>query len=100
MRDPITAYPVPFTIDRSAAPRRYELVNTSTETLDGISLTHLGTGYSPPLVVRRLEPGRGLSLAVFGAGADETGVVIVRWRRPDRGEFLWRMSLASPGLAP
>jgi len=100
MRDPITAYPVPFTIDRSAAPRRYELVNTSTETLDGISLTHLGTGYSPPLVVRRLEPGRVLSLAVFGAGADETGVVIVRWRRPDRGEFLWRMSLAGPGLAP
>lgn len=100
MRDPITAYPVPFTIDRSAAPRRYELVNTSTETLDGISLTHLGTGYSPPLVVRRLEPGRGLSLAMFGAGADETGVVIVRWRRPDRGEFLWRMSLAGPGLAP
>jgi hypothetical protein len=100
MRDTITAYPVPFSIDRSAAPRRYELVNTSTETLDGISLTHLGTGYSPPLVVRRLEPGRGLSLAVFGAGADETGVVIVRWRRPDRTEFLWRMSLAGPGLAP
>ena len=100
MHHPTTAYPVPFSIDRSAAPRRYELVNTSTETLDGLSLTHLGTGYSPPLVVRRLEPGRGLSLAVFGAGADETGVVIVRWRRPDRTEFLWRMSLAGPGLAP
>ncbi|KQS08824.1 hypothetical protein DEJ13_04835 [Curtobacterium sp. MCLR17_007] len=95
-----TAYPVPFAVDRSQAPRRYDLVNIGDEPVDGLSLTHLGSGYCPPLVVRRLDPGRSLGIAVFGAAPDDTGVVIVRWRRPDRSEYLWRMSLVGPGLAP
>ncbi|MBF4615153.1 hypothetical protein [Curtobacterium sp. VKM Ac-1376] len=97
MHHPPPAYAVPFTIDRSNAPRRYQLVNTGTEPVDGLSLTHLGNGYSPPLAVHRLEPGRSMSVAVFGADPEETGVVIVRWRRPDRSEYLWRMTLADPG---
>ncbi|PZE61761.1 hypothetical protein [Curtobacterium sp. MCLR17_044] len=95
-----TAYAVPFAVDRSHAPRRYDLVNTGHEPVDGLSLTHLGNGYCPPLAVRRLDPGRSLSLAVFGADPEDTGVVIVRWRRPDRSEYLWRMSLVGPGLQP
>ncbi|OIH96719.1 hypothetical protein [Curtobacterium sp. MCBA15_001] len=95
-----TAYAVPFAVDRSQAPRRYDLVNIGDEPVDGLSLTHLGSGYSPPLAVLRLEPGRSLGIAVFGAAPDDTGVVIVRWRRPDRSEYLWRMSLVGPGLAP
>jgi hypothetical protein len=97
MHHPPPAYAVPFTIDRSNAPRRYQLVNTGTEAVDGLTLTHLGNGYCPPLAVHRLEPGRSLSVAVFGADPEDTGVVIVRWRRPDRSEYLWRMSLAGPG---
>lgn len=100
MHHPPTAYAVPFAVDRSHAPRRYDLVNTGPEPVDGLSLTHLGNGYCPPLAVRRLDPGRSLSLAVFGADPEETGVVIVRWRRPDRSEYLWRMSLVGPGLQP
>lgn len=92
------AYRVPFRIDRSQAPRRYELVNVGPEPVDGLSLTHLGSGYCPPLAVRRLEPGRSMSIGVFGAGADDTGVVVVRWRRPDRSEYLWRMSLAGASV--
>lgn len=95
-----TAYAVPFAIDRTLAPRRYALTNMSAEPVDGLSLTHLGTGYCPPLAVRRLEPGRSIGIAVFGAAPDDTGVVIVRWRRPDHSEYLWRMSLVGPGLAP
>jgi len=94
-----TAYAVPFTIDRSLAPRRYELVNTGDEPVDGVTLTHLGSGYCPPLAVRRLDPGRALTIAVFGAAADDTGIVVVRWRRPDRSEYLWRMSLVADGRA-
>jgi len=94
-----TAYPVPFTIDRSLAPRRYDLVNTGDEPVDGLTLTHLGNGYCPPLAVRRLDPGRALTIAVFGAAADDTGIVVVRWRRPDRSEYLWRMSLVADGRA-
>lgn len=94
-----TAYAVPFTIDRSLAPRRYDLVNTGDEPVDGLTLTHLGNGYCPPLAVRRLDPGRALTIAVFGAAADDTGIVVVRWRRPDRSEYLWRMSLVTDGRA-
>lgn len=100
MHHPPTAYAVPFAVDRSHAPRRYDFVNTGPEPVDGLSLTHLGNGYCPPLAVRRLDPGRSLSLAVFGADPEDTGVVIVRWRRPDRSEYLWRMSLVGPGLQP
>jgi hypothetical protein len=100
MHHPPTAYAVPFAVDRSHAPRRYDLVNTGPEPVDGLSLTHLGNGYCPPLAVRRLDPGRLLSLAVFGADPEDTGVVIVRWRRPDRSEYLWRMSLVGPGPQP
>ncbi|MGN6407094.1 MAG: hypothetical protein ACTHMH_02010 [Curtobacterium sp.] len=99
MHHPTPAYPVPFAIDRSRAPHRYDLLNSGDEPVDGITLTHLGTGYCPPLAVHRLEPGRSLSIAVFGAGADETGVVVVRWRRPDRSEYLWRLSLGGDGRA-
>jgi hypothetical protein len=88
-----TAYAVPFRIDRSGAPRRYDLVNVGPEPLDAVTLTHLGSGYSPPLAVRRLDPGRHLALAVFGASPEDTGVVIVRWKRPEGTEYLWRMSL-------
>jgi len=95
-----TAYAVPFVIDRTHAPRRYELVNAGSEPVDGLTLTHLGSGYCPPLRVHRLEPGRSLGIAVFGAEPDDTGIIVVRWRRPDRKEYLWRMSLVGPGLAP
>ena len=97
MHRPAPAYAVPFAIDRTDAPRRYGLVNTGAEPVDGLTLTHLGNGYCPPLAVHRLEPGRGLSIAVFGADPEDTGVVIVRWRRPDRSEYLWRMSLVGTG---
>lgn len=97
MHHPTPAYAVPFSIDRSLAPRRYDLVNTGDEPVDGLTLTHLGNGYCPPLAVHRLEPGRALSIAVFGADPEDTGIVVVRWRRPDRSEYLWRMSLVGQG---
>jgi hypothetical protein len=93
------AYPVPFAVDRTHAPRLYELVNAGLEPVDGVTLTHLGSGYCPPQRVRQLEPGDRLSIAVFGASPEDTGVVIVRWRRPDRSEYLWRMSLCPQGIA-
>jgi hypothetical protein len=96
MHHPTPAYAVPFTIDRSQAPRRYDLVNTGDEPVDGLTLTHLGSGYCPPLAVHRLDPGRSLTIAVFGAAPDDTGVLVVRWRRPDRSEWLWQMSLVGP----
>ncbi|UBQ03415.1 hypothetical protein [Curtobacterium sp. TXMA1] len=98
MHHPPTAYAVPFTVDRSGAPRRYDLVNTGAEPLHAISLTHLGSGYCPPLAVNRLDPGRSLSIAVFGADPEQTGIVVVRWRRPDRSEYLWRMALVGDRL--
>ncbi|MFS0729711.1 hypothetical protein ABC270_06470 [Curtobacterium sp. 1P10AnD] len=95
MHPTATAYRVPFHLDRTDAPRRYTLVNTGSEPVDGLTLTHLGTGYAPPMAVRRLEPGRALSIAVFGAAPDDTGAVVLRWRRPDRSEYLWQVPLVA-----
>ncbi|PZE25316.1 MULTISPECIES: hypothetical protein [unclassified Curtobacterium] len=88
-----TAYPVPFQLERSDSPHRYDLRNRSDEPLDGLTLTHLGTGYAPPLRIRRLDPGQALGIAVFGGAPEDAGVVVVRWRRPDRQEYLWRVAL-------
>ena len=88
------AYSVPFVVDRSAAPRLYRLRNMSTEPVRAISLTHLGNGYAPPLAVRCLAPGAELSIAVFGASQIDTGILVVRWRRPNDAEYLWRLNLS------
>jgi hypothetical protein len=88
-----TAYAVPFTLVRSGAPHRYELRNDSDDPVDALRLTHLGTGFTPPLRVRRLEPGQSLTIALFAADADDAGAVVVRWRRPDRQEYLWQVAL-------
>lgn len=87
------AYPVPFRLEPTDRPRRYGLRNASDEPLDGVTLTHLGSGYAPPLRVRRLDPGDTLVVSVFGGSTEDAGVVVVRWRRPDRTEYLWQVAL-------
>jgi len=86
------AYRVPFTVDRSHAPRRYYLVNRGSETLDAVRLCLLGSGVMLPLSSRRLPPGAVLAFAVRGSDLARDAVVVVRWFRPDGDEYLWRIS--------
>lgn len=88
------AYPVPFAVDRSNAPRLYQIRNMGLEPVRSLRLMHIGSGYCPPLRVRMLAPGATLSIAVFGASATDTGAVMVRWRRTDDAEYLWRLDLS------
>jgi hypothetical protein len=86
------AYPVPFIVDRSKAPLRYYLFNRSSETLDGVRLSMLGSGLLLPLSKRRLPPGDTLAFSVRGSDLSRSSVVIVRWFRPNEDEYLWRVS--------
>ena len=86
------AYRVPFVVDRSRAPVRYYLVNRSSETLDSVRLSVLGSGLLLPVSQSRVMPGGLLGFAVRGPNIARNTVVIVRWFRPNGDEYLWRVS--------
>jgi len=86
------AYRVPFVVDRSRAPVRYYLVNRSSETLDSVRLSVLGTALLLPISQSRVQPGGLLGFAVRGPNIARDSVVIVRWFRPNGDEYLWRVS--------
>jgi hypothetical protein len=86
------AYRVPFVVDRSRAPVRYYLVNRSSETLDSVRLSVLGSGLLLPISQSRVLPGGLLGFTVRGPNIARDSVVIVRWFRPNGDEYLWRVS--------
>ncbi|KQR66569.1 hypothetical protein [Frigoribacterium sp. Leaf172] len=92
MSETATAYPVPFQIDRTRAPRVHRLVNVADESVLGIRVSLLGCGLLVPVATDRLEPGEALSLSVIAAELTQNAIAVVRWFRPTREEFLWRFS--------
>lgn len=92
MTSTLLAYTVPFTLDRSRAPRVYRLRNESTETVTGVRVTLVGTGLLVPVATTRLEPGGSVDLCVLGVELARSAVAVVRWFRPDGDEYLWRFS--------
>lgn len=86
------AYRVPFVVDRSRAPFRYYLVNLSSERLDSVRLTLLGSGAMLPVNSRRVLPGGVTAFSPAGHDLSRNSVVIVRWFRPNGEEYLWRVS--------
>lgn len=85
-------YPVPFTVDRSRAPR-LRLRNTGGERLRGVSLLLSGRGVMAAPAVSVLEPGDAVDFRVLGRDLERDTTVVVRWIRPDGAEFLWRVAL-------
>ncbi|MFB2556684.1 hypothetical protein [Herbiconiux liangxiaofengii] len=86
------AYRVPLRLDRRDAPHRYRLTNAGDEPLRGLSFSLLGGGVmraSPPLL---LVPGQQVQLTLRGDQLTLSGVLIVRWFRPNGDEYLWRVS--------
>ncbi|ROS51601.1 hypothetical protein [Frigoribacterium sp. PhB24] len=86
------AYTVPFTLDRSRAPRVYRLVNDSAEAVTGVRVTLVGSGLLVPVATTRLEPGDFVDLCVLGVELARNGIAVVRWFRPGGDEYLWRFS--------
>lgn len=85
------AYRVPFTVDRSHAPR-FELHNHGNERLRGISLSVLGSGRLLWGLPASLESGESLHFAVYGDDIARDSILLVRWFRPSDDEYLWRVS--------
>lgn len=85
------AYPVPFTFDRTHAPR-FGLTNHSLETLTGVRFSLLGAGSMPVQAPVSLPPGQTAWIPIFGDDLARTTILIVRWSRANGDEYLWRAS--------
>jgi hypothetical protein len=90
---PPAAYPVPWTFDRSQGPPLFTLTNAGREVLHAISLHLLGSGR----MLRRapITMGPGDSMRIVLRHDEDLAldtVLVVRWFRPDGGEYLWRVS--------
>lgn len=83
---------MPFDLEREPARHLYRLINTSTETVHGVTFTLHGSGVmaiSPPKVVR---PHHGIEVTVAARDRPRDTILVIRWFRPDGVEYLWRVS--------
>jgi hypothetical protein len=85
------SYPVPFRFDRSQAPR-YRLLNASLETLSAVSFSLMGAGTMPVQAPFALPPNSSTTLIIAGDDLARNTILIVRWRRENGDEYLWRTS--------
>ena len=86
------AYPVPFAVDRSAAPRM-RIVNTSRETLRWVRLEMHGPGLASSPLTPCLGPGAALEVLTRGADLARASRLCVRWLRPNGEEYVWGIAL-------
>lgn len=84
-------YSVPFTFERSDAPR-FRLRNDGDETLRGVTVTLLGCGVMPAAPPRVLRPGEQVEVVIRGGDLARATSLVIRWLRPDGGEYLWRVA--------
>jgi hypothetical protein len=82
---------VPFRLDRSDAPR-YALTNASLETLRGVTFALIGSGRMPVQAPITLKPAATAVLTIAGDDLASNTILIVRWRRENDDEYLWRAS--------
>ena len=90
-RQPPLAYSVPWHVDRTRAPL-YRLLNTSDEDLNGVSFIVHGFAIMPAYAPRAVPAGQSIDIAPRGRDLQRNTVMIVRWFRPSREEFLWGVS--------
>ncbi|MBX3098288.1 MAG: hypothetical protein KF761_01800 [Salinibacterium sp.] len=84
------AYRVPFRLDRR--PPVYGLLNTSDERVTGVAITIHGAGVLAANNPATLLPGERLDVTVAGAHLERGTILVVRWRRLDGVEYLWRVN--------
>jgi len=84
------AYRVPFSLEREPARHLYRLTNLSAEVVHGVTFTLHGAGVmalSPP---KTLRPDHGIEVTI---AARVNAILVIRWFRPNRVEYLWRAPL-------
>jgi len=86
------AYPVPWRVDRSAAPH-LRLVNAGREPLSGVTVSVSGGSLLRVSGPSSVRPGDTVRASVFGRHPERDTVLVVRWFPPDGREYLWQISL-------
>ena len=89
MSDVPLAYPVPWLFIRDRAPV-YGLKNASLETLRHVWVAVIGSGTVPEHTPMALAPGETLWVPIAGDDLAWDSTLLVRWRREDGSEYLWR----------
>lgn len=87
----MNAYPVPFRVDRSQAPR-YRLINSSGEHLRWVRVEIVGPGVVSARLTPRLDPGGAVDVMVRGPDLAEASRLCIRWLRPNGEEYLWAIA--------
>lgn len=82
---------MPFEFIRERAPL-YGLRNLSLERLRHVSFSLLGPGAMPVQVPVTLEAGATTWIEIRGRDLALATILVVRWRREDGQEYLWRAS--------
>jgi len=88
----MSAYPVPFTVDRRHVPR-LRVRNSSAETLHWVRVEMAGRGVAHAPITPRLSPGEVFEVTVHGDELERDSRVILRWRRANGEEYLWGIAL-------
>lgn len=86
------AYPVPFLVDRRAAPR-YRFVNVSAECLRWVRVELRGPGLASAPFLAALAPGSAFEVDLRGDDLASNSRLVLRWLRPNGEEYLWGVSL-------
>jgi hypothetical protein len=89
MSDVPLAYPVPWLFIRDHAPT-YGLKNASLETLKHVSFALLGPGSMPEHFPMTVNAGDTAWLPIEGDDLPRATTLVVRWRRQNDDEYLWR----------
>lgn len=84
------AYRVPFRLERQ--PPQYRFLNASDEPVHGVAVTIHGPGRLATNAPAKLQPGEALEVTIEGDHLERGTIIVVRWFRPDRSEYLWRVS--------
>jgi len=89
MSDLPFAYPVPWLFIREHAPT-YGVKNGSLETLRHVSFSLIGPGAVPAHAPVSVEPGGIAWVPISGSELARATLLVVRWRRENGDEYLWR----------
>lgn len=89
MSDVPLSYPVPWIFIRDHAPT-YGLKNASLEPLSHVSLALIGPGSLPDHFPMSVCAGESVWVPIDGDDLARSTTLIVRWRRQNDDEYLWR----------
>jgi hypothetical protein len=85
-----SAYRVPWHFERGDG--LYTLRNLGRKSLTGVTFSLYGSGMMPTSAPAILEAGDALEIVISRHDLARDTVGVVRWFRPNRQEYLWRVS--------